>query len=82
MEPIKGSPLYYGHRAFGSLAKYIVFMMLLGGLYGYLYVYYIGILHAEITVYGYHILVEYIIWLSCLSSSYGSSYSITDGLTS
>ena len=62
MEPIKGSPLYYGHRAFGSLAKYIVFMMLLGGLYGYLYVYYIGILHAEITVYGYHILVEYIIW--------------------
>jgi uncharacterized membrane protein YdbT with pleckstrin-like domain len=58
MEPIKGSPLFVGHRAFGSLKKYFFIFLVLLALAIYLEIYYPVILHYVLfTYHGIHITV-------------------------
>jgi membrane protein YdbS with pleckstrin-like domain len=52
MEPIRGSPLYIGHRAFGSLIKNIVMVILLSALVVYLHLHYASLLN--FTIYTWH----------------------------
>ena len=42
MEAVKGTPLFVGHRAFGSLFKYILIFFLLTALAIYLFIYHRG----------------------------------------
>jgi uncharacterized membrane protein YdbT with pleckstrin-like domain len=58
MEPIKGSPIYVGHRAYGSLAGYFLILFLIIGIALYLHFYDHKVLgYVLFTVYGVHITV-------------------------
>ena len=60
MEPIKGSPLFVGHRAFGSLKKYFLLFFILTGTAIYLYLHHPAILgYVLFTYHGMHITVLY-----------------------
>lgn len=63
MEAIKGSTLFYGHRAWGSLLKDLfIFTLLIAG-YIYLWLYHIAILHYVLFTYHVPILAEYFYWI-------------------
>ena len=56
MEPIKGSPLFVGHRAYGSLAGYFLALFLIAGLIIYMKIAYNKYLNYSLfTVYKFHI---------------------------
>ena len=58
MEPIKGSPIFVGHRAYGSLLSYILFLFLIVALALYLHFEYPSYLNYVIyTFHGFHITV-------------------------
>ena len=52
MEPIKGSPIFVGHRAYGSLLSYILFLFLIVALALYLHFEYPSYL--DYVIYTFH----------------------------
>lgn len=84
MEPIKGTPLYIGHRAWGSLLTWFFFLFILVGLYAYLHFYHPSLLYQYAIIDGKHIEYVYllrlfiiIIFITMLIRHYQWSYIIT-----
>ncbi len=62
LEAIKGSPLFVGHRAFGSLKKYFALFIFFLAATVFLGIYRPGILHYTLYIYhGFHISVLYVL---------------------
>ena len=62
VEPIRGSPIFIGHRAFGSLMKYIVMVILLTALVIYLHIHYAPWLDFSLYAWhGFHLRILYIL---------------------
>ena len=62
MEAIRGSPIYIGHRAFGSLLKYIIIIILLIALVVYLHIHYPSWLEFSLYMWhGFHLRILYLL---------------------
>ncbi len=60
MEAYKGTPLFFGHRAWGSLLKHILIFLVVAGAYIYLWKYQPEILHYHLHYF------EYVYWFILL----------------
>lgn len=66
METLRGTPIFYGHRAWGSLLKYILILFALIAIDLYLRFRYPSILHYVLFTFHIAVTVEYILWLLIL----------------
>lgn len=63
MQTIKGTPIYFGHRAWGSLLKFVFVFLLFVGVDIFLWWKYPSILHFVLFTYHIAVTVEYLLWL-------------------
>lgn len=63
MEAVKGSPIFFGHRAWGSLAKFVLILVLIAALYVWLWFFHNPVMEYHIAIHGYVFKVEYVFWI-------------------